>query len=112
MVGVDCLSEGRQQPVHALARQRAHLQHDRVSGEVELATDLPGESRTIIGVEQLPLVEEHHDRATSGVDALCEPLVLRGDALRGVDHEQRHIGAVDGLERPHERVVLGAVTDA
>jgi hypothetical protein len=39
-------------------------------------------------VEQLPLVEQHHDRAAGRVDALGEALVLAGDALGGVDHEQ------------------------
>ncbi len=62
-------------------------------------------------VDQLPLVEQHHDRAAGRVDTLGETLVLAGDALRGVDHEQRDVGVVDRPQRPHERVVLGRVVD-
>ena len=45
------------------------------------------------------------------VDALGEALVLVGDALGRVDHQQGDVGAVDRLERPDERVVLGALVD-
>ena len=30
-----------------------------------------------------------------------------GHALGGIEHEQGHVGTVEGRERPHERVVLG-----
>ena len=35
-----------------------------------------------------------------------------GDALGGVDDEQGDVGPVDGLQGPHQRVVLGALVDA
>ena len=71
-------------------------------------------SRTsaIVGVgDQLPLVEHHDDRAPAGVDAFGESLVLTGDALGGVDHEEGDVGVVDRPQGTHERVVLGGVVD-
>ena len=46
-----------------------------------------------------------------GVDALGQALVLVGHALGRVDDEQRDVGVVDRLQRPDERVVLGALVD-
>ncbi len=61
--------------------------------------------------QQLPLVEHHDDGASAGVDAFGEALVLTGDALGGVDHEEGDVGVVDRPQGPHQRVVLGGVVD-
>ena len=57
------------------------------------------------------LLSSDQDRAAGGVDALGQALVLAGDALGGVDHEQGDVGVVDRPQGPHERVVLGRVVD-
>ena len=64
------------------------------------------------GVEQVPLVQHDDDRGAGGVDPLGEALVLVGHAVGGVDHEQRGVGAVDGLERADQAEVLGRLVDA
>ena len=73
------------------------LQHRRVADEVQLAGHLAEQVGAIVGiVEQLPLVEQHDDRAAGGVDTLGQALVLGGHALGGVDDEQRDVRLVDG----------------
>ena len=52
------------------------LEHRRVADEVRARADLVGDVGPVLGVEQLPLVEQHDDRAAGGVDALGEALVL------------------------------------
>ena len=59
--------------------------------------------------EQVPLVDEDHHRAPGGVDPLAEALVLVGHTLGGIEHEQCHVGVIERSQRPHERVVLGAL---
>ena len=103
--------ERGQQPLHALAGEGADLQHGGVGQEGEPVGHVDGGGGPPLGVEQLPLVEHDDDRAAGGVDALGQALVLMGDALGGVDDEQRGVGPVDGLEGPHQRVVLGALVD-
>ena len=67
----------RPQLVHALAGQRRDLQHRGVADEVQLAGHLAEHVGPVVGiVEQLPLVEQHDDRAAGGVDALGQTLVL------------------------------------
>ena len=68
-------------------------------------------STPLLGVEQLPLVEHDDERAAGGVDPLGQALVLGGDPDGGVDDEQGDVGAVDRLQGPDERVVLGALVD-
>ena len=112
VVVVDGVGKRRQQVVHALAGQRADLEHRRLAQEVQALPDLVGDLEALLGVERLPLVEQHDDRAAGRVDALGQALVLMGDADGGVDHEQGHVGRVDRLQCSDERVVLGALVDA
>ena len=57
-------------------------------------------------VEQIPLVEQHHD-GTAALDGKTHDLlVLLGDAHGGIDDEQRHVGAVDGTQAADHGVVL------
>jgi len=74
--------------------------------------DLLGDVGPGFGVEQIQLVEHDEDRAAGHVDALGQALVLVGHPLGGVDHEEGGVGPVDGLQRPHQRVVLRALVDA
>ena len=86
----------RQQLVHALAGERADLEHRRRRrGSAAGRSTWSPHVGALLGVEQLPLVEQHDDRAAGGVDPLGQALVLVGDALGGVDHEQRDVGLVD-----------------
>ena len=57
-------------------------------------------------VEQVPLVEQHHDGAAALDGQAHDLLVLLGDAHGGVDDEQRHVGAVDGAQAADHGVVL------
>ena len=98
-------------PVDPLAGQRRDPKDRRTAEEAEFAFDVVTNFLTLFGVEQLPLVQQDHDRAAGCINALREPLILVGDTDRGVDDEERNIGLVDGLQGPHERVVLRVFVD-
>lgn len=66
---------------------------------------MPGLALTVV-VEQIPLVEQHHDGAAALDGQAHDLLVLLGDAYGGVDDEQRHVGAVDGTQAADHGVVL------
>ena len=57
-------------------------------------------------VEQIPLVEQHHDGAAALDGKTHDLLVLLSDAHGGIDDEQRHVGAVDGTQAADHGVVL------
>ena len=59
-----------------------------------------------IVVEQVPLVEQHHDGAAALDGQAHDLLVLLGNAHGGVDDEQRHVGTVDGAQAADHGVVL------
>ena len=81
-----------QQSVHALAGQRRDREDRRLADEVEAVGDLVLHVDPRLGVEELPLVEQHDDRAAGDVDPLRQALVLRGDADGGVDDEEGDVG--------------------
>ena len=91
--------------------QRGHGEHRRVGEEREAVGDVDLRLGPAFGVEEVPLVEDDDDGGAGGVDPLGQALVLVADAFVGVDDEQRGVGAVDGLERAHEAVVLGRLVD-
>ena len=100
------------QLVDTFAGQRRDLQDGRIADEIELALQLGHHLQSLLGiVDQLPLVEHHHDRAAGGVDALGQSLILAGDAVGRVDHQQGDVGPVDGAQGADHRVVLGRVVD-
>ena len=101
------------QLVDALAGEGRDLQHRGVAHEVQLALELPGDVGTLLGVvQQFPLVQHHDDRAAGGVHPLRQALVLRRDALGGVDHQEGDVRIVDRPQGTDHRVVLGGVVDA
>ncbi len=52
------------------------------------------------------------DEGAAALDGKARDLlVLLGDALGGVDHEQAHVGLVDGAQPAHEAVVLDVLVD-
>ena len=84
----------------SLAGERRDLEHRCVAEKCQLAVELALDVEPPLGVvDQLPFVEQQHDRTTGRVDTLGEALVLAGDALGGVDHHQRDVGVVDGAQR-------------
>ena len=95
MIVADGLLQNRQQPMHSPTRQCTHLKHRRIAHEVQLAFYSRVHGFAAVGVEHLPLVQNHHDRAASAVDTFSEPLILVGNTHSGVDHEQRNVGFVD-----------------
>ena len=112
MVLLDGALQHRAQLVDALAGECGDPQHRGVAHEVQLALELARDIGALLGVvEQLPLVQHHDDRAAGGVHPLRQALVLRRDALRGVDHQQRDVRVVDRPQGTDHGVVLGGVVD-
>ena len=111
VVRLDGLLQGGQQLVHAQAGEGADLEHRGVAEEGEPVGHVGHDVEPASASSSLPLVEHDDDRAAGGVDALGQALVLVGHALGGVDDEQGGVGPVDGLQGPHQRVVLGALVD-
>ena len=103
MVRLLGLAQRGQHLLHHLAGERRHREHRRVGEEREAVGDVDLGLGPALGVEQVPLVEHDDDGGAGGVDPLGEALVLVAHAFVGVDHEQRGVGAVDRLERAHER---------
>ena len=93
--------------VERAARERrdAHVRGPR--GEGEPARDrLHDVLALLVGRDEVPLVEQD-DEAAAALDGKAgDLLVLLGDADGGVDHEQAHVGLVDGAQAAHEAVVL------
>ena len=107
-VGVDGLGKGRVEPLHPPTRLGTDLQAWGVRNEAQHVGHLRPDQVLGFVVEQVPLVEDDDDGVAGGVDPLGQPLVLLGDPLVGVDHDERQGCEVDGLQRTHHRVVLGA----
>ena len=57
-------------------------------------------------VEQVPLVEQHHDGAAALDGESHDLLVLLGNTHGGVDDEQCHVSSVDGAQAADHGVVL------
>ena len=56
----------------------------------------------------VPLVQRHNGRAARDADALGQPLVLVRRPDGGVDDQDGDVGPLEGAQRPHGRVLLGA----
>ena len=65
---------------------------------MQTLTDLVTHIITGLGIEQFPLIEQHNDGATGGIDPLCQPLILRRHAYRRINNEHRDIGPIDRLK--------------
>ena len=58
---------------------------------------------TLVGVDSVPFVDRHHDSTSTLEDVSRDVCVLFRHALGGVEQEQNHMGAFDGLKRFHHR---------
>ena len=56
--------------------------------------------------DEVPLVDDQHHRASRLVGVARDVRVLGGQALGGVEHEQRHLAALQALERHDHRELL------
>lgn len=65
----------------------------------------------IVVLEQIPLVQKHHEGAPAFDGKISDLLVLLGDARGGVDDEQRDVGAIDGTQTAHHGVVLDVLVN-
>src|SRR5258706_7797470 len=98
----DGLLQDGPQLVDTLAAECRDLQNWRVAHEVELALQIGLDLQPRLWVvEQIPLVEDDNDRAPGSVDALCQALILAGDAVGGVDQEQSDVASVEGTKSTH-----------
>ena len=95
--------------MHPQTGQSAHLEDRSVRQEPEAVLDVRQYRSSALGIEGFPLVEDQHDGAARRVDPLREALVLAGEALAGIEHEQGALRPVERLEGSHQRVVLGAL---
>jgi hypothetical protein len=79
--------------------------HDgRVAEERELVTHRREHGVAILGGDELPLVQHHDRRASGGRDSFGQPLVLTGGPVRGVDHQDRDVRPVEGVQAAQHRV--------
>ena len=97
VVLLDRFLQHRAQLVHALAGERRDLQDRRVTDEVELAVHLGLDLERACSASSMSshLLSITTIGQPDGVDAFGEALVLAGDTLGGVDHQQGDVGAVD-----------------
>ena len=99
-----------EETLHAEPRLGRHPQNGRVTEEGKPVGDSLADLEPALGVEQVPLVEQDHDRAARGVDPLGEALVLVSDTFGRIEDEQSHVGTVERSQCPHQRVVLRPLT--
>ena len=63
-------------------------------------------------LDRIPLIDDDHAGAALFFDAAGQPLILLGDAIKGIDHQHADIGPLDRLETAGDAEVFGAVVDA
>ena len=100
------LVQRRDQPVDVPAGARGDVDPRRPLHLHQLALDLAVEVVAALLVDQVPLVERDHQRPPGLADGLHDPLVLLGDRLRAVEHQDGDLGAVDRRRGAQRGVVL------
>ena len=97
----------------ALPRQGRHGEHGRVVDELELLLGLrhhPFVFLFLVG-DEVPFVQDDDDRLAGLVRQADDPFVLLGDSFDGIEQNERHVGAVQAFDGPHDAVLLDALGD-
>ncbi len=99
--------------VHALAGLGGDEQQRDIVHEVQVEADLAGVlfHREGILFDRVPFIDDHHTGFPFIENEAGNVCVLGGDAGGGIDHQQGHIGALDGFERTQDAVLLHAMFD-
>ena len=105
--GDGALNRGKN-TVHTHPGLGRDAQEGSIGEEGQALLGVPTVLELLLRGEVVPFVENHQHRATGGVDALGEALILVGHALVPVDDQQSDVGGVDRLQGPDHGVVLGS----
>jgi hypothetical protein len=79
--------------------------------KIHLAVQFPLDLFALVVVQAVPLVDGHHQGAAGLQDEAGQVGVLVGDFLAGVQHQDHHVGVLDGLQGlDHRELLDGFVT--
>ena len=100
--------------LHPLAGERRGEQHRSPIEEIELGAQLLFHRRHGVAVffHRVPFVDDHHAGTAVLFNAARQALILLGHPIEGIDHQNTHITAFNGLETPVDAEEFRAVIDA
>jgi hypothetical protein len=97
VVRVERLSQRGDDLVDGQAGAGADLQDRGIAEEPQTIRHLGSHVGAALGIEQVPFVEDDDDGGSRDIEPFRQTLILMGNALGDVDHQQRRVRLVDGL---------------
>lgn len=79
--------------------------------EIHLPVQFPLDLFALVVVQAVPFVDGHHQGAARLQDEAGQVGILVGDFLAGVQHQDHHVGVLDGLQGlRHREASMASVT--
>ena len=94
------------------AMQCGNEQHLGKRQERQLALEFGLDAITLVTLQAIPLVDDHHQRPAALHHMTGKRCILFGDALMGIEHQQHYIGLFHGLQGLDDAELLYGFGDA
>ena len=110
---LNCESSQSKDAVHPLPRQCRREQHRSPVEEVELGAQLlfHGGHRVAVFLDGIPFVHNHHTGPAIFLNPARQALILLGDAIQRINHQNTDITAFNRLETAVDPEELRAIVD-